>query len=159
MFSLCRQSVPLCKHIAVWAVFSRLPHACLGSIWLRLRRSMLPTLWHEVPLKHEFILWMCCCSGFFFLPTTSYHLLHAFALIKQLNMFCHKYICSDVCFGEHMYVDVELELCQRYVRSRPFLGFFLLFVPNASTWFSVENGWVGGTLSCILCAPRWTQSH
>lgn len=43
MYSLLRQRAPLCKHFAVWAELCRLPHACLGAAWLRLRGNMLPT--------------------------------------------------------------------------------------------------------------------
>lgn len=137
MFSLWRQSAPLCKHIAVWAVFCQLPYACLGSIWLRLRRSMLPTLWHEVLLKSEFILWICCCSGVF---SSSHYLSPSFTCLcadEQLNMFCHKYVLwwAHVCRCGAWIVS---KVCQ-------IKTFFWLFVPNASPWFSVENGWVGGT--------------
>lgn len=63
MYSPLRQSVPLCKHIAVWAELCRHPHACLGAAWLRLRGNMLPSYgWRwSLARKNVFSVLIYCC--------------------------------------------------------------------------------------------------
>lgn len=154
MFSLWRQSVPLCKHIAVWAVFCRLPHACLGSIWLRLRRSMLPTLWHEVLLKREFILWMCCCSGFFFffpLPLTIFYM-----SLRWLSSWIYLFRC--VLWWAHV-CRCGAWIVSKACQIKTFFWVFLIICAQCQPLI-LHREWMSGcNLSCILCAPRWTQSH